>query len=369
LYVLLLPWVASPLIFAAETEVSIYIPPFDGLTGLARSVNTVVRLQIWQTLRTSGEQRDPAGSFGLGTVKWGQDRLPTLTYSAADTFAHHARILSQMVLFGAVQEYGDGVVLQAFLSLPSYKRLGSRYFADFREERPEVWIIRVPLANCFIEFQQDVPRRRLAFEPVILERAFVNRYSDLDAIIMYNPSRPEEPIGPAGDIIEALEQREGAALIRSQGRTGIVRLPELATHRSEIVDFVSGVVRVFRGDWPGALDLFSLVLKNPRIPTDIRIDTHLYRAMANAKLGRSTENDLQQALDLNPYAVRSVRYAIMSSLANVKQSMDRKEPLSKARLLIESTRCLIVRYRGLFLEQDPWLNHVEQGLSKIEASI
>jgi hypothetical protein len=154
----------------AETEISLYVPPFDGPAGLSRSVNTVIRLQIWQTLRKIGEQEGATASLGLGVVKWGPHRLPKLSYSAADAFAHHARILSQIVLFGAVQEYGDGVVVQAFLSIPPYKRIGTEYFADFRVERPEVWVVRIRVAEGYVEFHQDVPRRRLAFEPVILSR-------------------------------------------------------------------------------------------------------------------------------------------------------------------------------------------------------
>ena len=353
----------------AAEEISIYVPPFDGPTGLSQSVNTILRLQIWQTLRKVAEQGTSAAeSLGDGTVKWGPHNLPTLSYLAADAFAGHARILSQIVLFGTVQEYGSGAVVQAFLSIPEYKKINAQYFADFRTQRKELWTVGIRVSGGDVEFFQDVPRRRMAFEPVVLTKELISNYSDLNSIIMYKPTRPDERIGPVGDIIEAVEQQGELALVRSEGRIGVVRLPQLASHRSEIVDFASGLVRIFRGDWIGANELFARVIDNPNAPTDIRIDAHLYRAMANARLGRATADDIEGALGLNPYAVRSVQFAAMALITELKYSMESATGRGKSKALIRDIRRLIAEHRHLFLKEDPWLDHAVRGLDIIDHS-
>lgn len=351
---------------AAERVISIYVPPFEGPPGLSRSVNTILRLQIWQTLRTAAPGDDAGVSFGSGTVRWGPARLPALTHASAETLAHHGRITAQLVLWGTVQEYGNGAVMQAFLSIPFYKRLNDRYYEDFRTERSEVWTVRIPVDGELIEFRQDIPRRRLAFEPIILTSDVIGHYSDLDAIVMYAPDDPGRRIGTVGDVIDAVEQHGDRALVRSGGLTGIVPLPELSKHRSEVVDFASGLIRIFRRDWAGARDLLARVVENHRAPTDIRIDAHLYRAMANARLGRSGIEDINQAQALNPYAARVIRFAIMDKLAQLGRVIERGASQDERNEIIAAIERVVSDGKHLFLREDPWLKNLSAGLARIE---
>jgi hypothetical protein len=344
------------------------VPPFDGPEGLSRSVNTILRLQIWQTLRKSAGEDVATASFGTGTVKWGPHHLPELSYSSAEAVAHHGRILSQLVLWGTVQEYGDGAVVQAFLSMPWYAKLTDRYYEDFRIQRNEIWVVRIPLDEKFVNFSLDVPRRRFAFEPVVLKKEVIAHYSALNAIVMHDPSNPDRQIGTVGDIIDGVEQLGDKALVTSRGVTGIVFLPELSKHRSEIVDFASGLIRIFRSDWQGARVFFSRVLENAHAPTDIRIDANLYRAMANARLGRSGAQDIERARALNPYAVRTVRFSIMDKLAELSRVIDAAAPVNKRREIVETIEQLVGKHKHLFLKDDPWLQHLREGLAQINAA-
>lgn len=357
-------WTATVCADQGERMTSIYVPPFNGPPGLSRSVNTILRLQIWQTLRKAAPGEETT-SFGAGSVKWGPADLPSLTHGSAETLAHHARILSQIVLWGTVQEYGDGAVVQAFLSVPWYPKLNDRYFEDFRTERSEVWVVSIPLDNEVIEFRQDIPRRRLAFEPVILTKEVIDKYSDLDAIVMYDRNQPDEPIGKVGNIIDAVVQYGDKALVTSGGKTGLVLLPELSEHRSEVVDFASGLMRVFRQDWAGAETLFFNVINNERAPTELRIDACLYRAMASASRGFSGAEDIDKARALNPYAVRVYRFAIMERLAQLGRAIGRGATLAERQEIIAVTEKLVSDARPLFLRKDPWLDHIDESLERI----
>jgi hypothetical protein len=350
----------------ATREISIYVPPFEGPVELSRSVNTILRLQIWQTLRKTAEAGGETLHFGAGAVKWGPDHLPELSHRSAETVAHHGRILSQIVLWGTVQEYGRGAIVQAFLSLPDYPKLNERYYEDFRTERHEVWIIRIPAGGKVVAFSTDVPRRRLSFEPVILKQQVIAHYSTLDSIVMYELKNPKKKIGVVRDIIDGVEQSGDKAVVTSRGLTGIVYLPELSEHRSEIVDFASGLVRIFRADWHGAIALLKDVTENSRAPTDIRIDANLYLAMANAKIGRSGAEYIDQARKLNPYAMRIVRFLIMDKLAELSRAIDASAPPVHQREILKAIRQLIEKHKDHFLANDPWFIDLKKGVSQLK---
>ena len=282
----------------------------------------------------------------------------------------HARILSQIVLFGCVQRYGDGAIVQAFVSIPTFLPLEKAgWYADFRKHQPEQWRIQIPIEHTTIEFSTDIPRRRIAFEPISIASNLLRNYSTINAIYMYDIHQPQRRLAPLGDIIDAVEQQGEVTVVQSQGRIGIVRLPELERQHSEIVDFVGGLIRVFRSDWNGARKLFDRVIHNPHAPTDILIDAHLYRALSNAKLGLPALDDTRAALALNPYAVRAVRYSIMANLAALQKAMSSKSASGEPQPIIEHIQNMITEHSALFIADDPWLKSVQHGLNQISAAI
>ena len=170
-------------------EISVLIPSLSGRKGLSESVTTIMGLQVWQTLRRTDGGKGPEHDFGRGTVKDAL-ALPSLTHRTAEDVAHHASFLSQMVLWGTVQDYGGGAIVEAYLSLPVYARLNDSYFADFRRERKEEWVVRARAGARQVEFRRDVPRRRIAFEPIVIAPAVVRNYSSYDALQLYDPADP-----------------------------------------------------------------------------------------------------------------------------------------------------------------------------------
>jgi hypothetical protein len=354
------------LAFAAE-EVSIFVPYFSGRDGLSTSVTTVLALQVWQTLRRSGA--DASGEdFGKGLVRSFAVPQPPKSHQTAEAMARQASVMAQLVLWGSVQNYGNGAIVQAFLSIPEYRPLANKYYADFRTKHEEEWVVRIAVHDGEAVFRVNLPRRRVAFEPIIIPREVIEKYSSPGSIALYDPNIPRRKIGSIGNTFVALEQRGDSALVRSDKVIGIVRLPEISKYRSEIVDFVGGLIRIFRGDWAGAIDSLALVIENPHAPTDLRIDSHLYRAMALSKIGRPGHEEINRAFRLNPYLDRIAAYAVMERLALFEHMTRTGASAGERRSVIAQARQLIDRHRKLFLEEDPWVKEIISGLQQIEAA-
>jgi hypothetical protein len=110
-----------------------------------------------------------------------------------------------------------------------------------------------------------------------------------------------------------LRSERDAVYVRSrQGREGWVRLPELAANRSEVVEFVSAMVRIYRADWDGARELLGRVVDAPTTPTALRVDAALLRARAGLLAGLPAAamlSEMERAAALSPHARRGVLYA------------------------------------------------------------
>jgi hypothetical protein len=114
---------------------------------------------------------------------------------------------------------------------------------------------------------------------------------------------------------------------------------------SEIVDFCGALIREFRGDWAGALDLFTSVLGNEtgptgsRVPTPIRIDAYLCMAAA-AMMGnpaRSVHYALE-AYELDRFRKTTVQYLCLGYLAEMSGPGTPRQKRTEAAFGIPSFR-------------------------------
>lgn len=340
---------------AIEDQVTLYTPSFEGPPALAGSVATVLNLQIWQTLR-----RAPGGdsklSFGSGVVVWGRP-LERYSHETAEQQAKGGSLLAQFVFWGKVYPFGEQAVAQAHLSIPKYK--------DFRESHPEIWTVRVRRGSGDVEFSADLPERRYSFEPIVLASEVVERYSHPGALVLHPSPESPESIGTVGDEFTALEHRGDKAKVRSGKQVGWVRLPQLSQRRSEVVDFVGGLIRVFRGDWAGAESLMEKVVGNETAPNDLRTDAWLYKGFAEARQGRSPERSLQEARRLSPSARRCAVYAVMGALSEIQRLQAAGTDLLQLKSRLELARQLLEETRLLFEPGDPWLASTTNGLARL----
>jgi hypothetical protein len=348
---------------AYDDQITLFVPAFEGPSALGRSVSTILNLQIWQTLRKAPYPNPKELSFGKGLIIWEPKPLPHQSYRVAAKFAKQSNILAQFVLWGKVYQYGGGAIAQTYLTIPKY--------FDFREQRHEKWTVRIPLTTGEMVVTADLPQRRYAFEPIILKEEIIKQYTLPNSLVMYKTENIVEETGRVGNEYVAIEQRPNMVYLRSTGvsEPGWVRLPMLSDNRSEVVDFVGGVIRIFRSDWDGAEELLKEVVKNRNTPNELKVDSHLLMALAKSKKGLSSKEDAHIARRLNPYAKRSIIYSIMSGLADFRRALGREADIETHRNIVSELKTLIKENRYLFLENDPWLQHVTRGLNQIEESL
>jgi hypothetical protein len=334
----------QPLVGGAD-QVTLYIPAFqsdDANLGLA--VATVMNLQVWQTLRKSPTPNPDSLDFGSGVVVWDKEPLSSADFETAEQAAAGTQDPPpQLVLWGKCYRYGEGVVAQAYLSLPVTR--------SPRPTDPELWLVFLPGANGDALLESGIPTRRYAFEPIVLTRQVVETYSRPDALKLYAAQDGERVVGQVGDELVALRHAGPSDVeVQSGAVTGWLRLPSLARERSEVTDFTGGVLRAYRGDWMGVRSLMKKVADNPQTPTQLRVDAHLYRALAAVKLNRDPEPDLSAAEALNPYARRVVVYRAMALLSDYADSS-----ADAQRAILDRVEQLVAERHYVFLPDDPWL--------------
>jgi len=199
----------------------------------------------------------------------------------------------------------------------------------------------------------DLPRRRYEFSAIGLDNDLVQRYAAPNALTIYDLQTGKKPIGTVGTKFEAQEHHGTSVVVESQGIVGLVHLPGLT--RNEVVDFVGGVVRIFRSDWHGAIGLFQRVLRNPSTPSSLKVDALLYQVFAKSKVGLDFEDEIQQVHALAPYSRSKVVYSVMARLERLSRALETREFDSTDRPLIDRIQNELTQSQALFSPDDPWL--------------
>jgi hypothetical protein len=348
--------VGAPITHSQEPAlVGLLVAPFAGPNPLSRKAATVLHLQTWQTLRMAAEVNSKKLSFGRGIVQWTEETPPATHAAALKLLAGSA---SQMTLWGRAQEFGTGVVVQAYLSVADAD--GS--MAD----NSVLWRLRpqeLPEAERAISV--GLPATLFEFGPIVLKQDVIPMLSTQVGIPVYKDKTFTQQIGALSGDFTALEQGPNIARVRGSGipDSGWVRLPGLSNNRSEVTDFAGGLIRIFRRDWSGAIELLGRVTKTPNAPVSIRISSYQLMSAASQLLHDQTGAHnhsveyAEAAEKLNPYLRETVKFKCMALLA-----VDRLPATTKK---LEDT----VRAGGyLFPKDDPWLGKVRKILASRRTS-
>jgi hypothetical protein len=297
--------------------------------------------------------------FGEGVVVWGRP-LGGYSHEIAEARAKEIALLAQFVFWGKVYEFGHGAIAQTHLSIPSYR--------DFRADKLELWKVDIQGPLGRLEFTADIPQRRYSFEPIVLTSEVISRYSRPGALLIYSKADGGEVVGSVGDEFTAIEHRHVVSRVRSGEITGWVRLPALSIRSPEVVDFVGGIIRVFRGDWSGVELLMNSVVENRQAPNEIRTDAWLYKGMAAARQGHSSVGAFNAARELSPTAKRCIVYTVMGMLTDYRAMQASKVRTEDRRELLESISRLLDSNRYLFSPEDPWFLTVSEGIRTLAGS-
>jgi hypothetical protein len=301
-------------------------------------------------------------------IVWGDEPLKATSHVTAEQTATEDNIASQFVLWGETFAYGNGVIGQAHLSIPifsDYQREGM-VLDDYRVNNYEIWKLNVKTPQQPVNLVVDIPNRRYEFSPIVLSRSIVEKYSLPSRLKMHrDPTVASEVIGEVGDSYVGIEPRGHYQLVYSNGKRGWVYLPDLAKERNEVVDFIGGVIRVYRADWHGAIDLMNRVINNSQTPNALKVDALLYKGHSQVETGENSEDTFRHAYKLNPYNRRTVEYWMMSRLSKISyyknkgiQNHEYERQLKQAHLLLKENQYL-------FSKNDPWINNVKMVLDNL----
>jgi hypothetical protein len=348
---LLAALLTGPVLASADDRIGLIVPAFEGEGVLGRNVTAVTQLQVWQTLRRAPTPNPRKLDFGSGTIiMWSDDRLASPNHEFADNLAMGEHL--QMTLWGSATPYGKGVVVQTYLSIPDYE--------DGRDQHNERWTVTMPLPGKKEHtISADIPRRRYEFSPIVLTAEVVNTYSSPRAVKVFREKSLKTPLGVLGNNFEA-RQHEGDLVLIKTGDLppGWVHLPRLSRERNEVVDFVGGLIRVFRGDWEGVIVLMNRVILAPRAPVALKVDAWLYIALAHARQGQPFSDAIAKAQRLNPYSREVAVYAVMGEMEQAAKALREKRNdfvIADAILRIET---ILQSNRNLFAADDSWLAQV-----------
>jgi hypothetical protein len=330
---------------AQSRPITLLVPPFDGPEALGINVATILNLQVWQTLRKAPYPNPSRLNFGDGLVTWSDQPLASQTHDDALRAARQNE--ADLVLWGKALRYGAGVVVQSHLTIATPRSAS-------------IWRVQLPGPGAETSLAVSLPRLRYEFGPIVLTGTIVETYSTPDALRLYSSRAGGESIGKVGSYFTAIEQNGTSALVRSGDVTGWIRLPSLSSNRSEIVDFVGGIMRIMRADWGGADALFARALANPQTPAAVKLDAHLYRVVALEQAGSSGIDEARRAYALNSYDRSAVSYLVMSEVAAAAK-LSVNDP--RRTVLQEEARRVLDSNRFLFPSADEWFTRATVALT------
>jgi hypothetical protein len=332
---------------ACAQTITVNVAPFDssatGNPEIGKKVSTILNLQIWQTLRIPQSGK---GRASKGEVTWDVTSKPPASYAEALSLAGEVAEDRHIVLWGRAWQYGGGDIVEAFLSLGRGQNAGGT--------ESDLWKIATPDGTVF---SVDVPGRQIDFAPIVLRADLLPGLNDPGGLQLFAGPTGGDAKGRVGGSFRALEQRsEAAKVVLPNGTKGWIRLPRLSREHSEVVDFVGGVVRVFRQDWDGAAKLLQRVVDNANAPTSIRIESYLYLAFAADQSGHDSLQWIRKAYDLNPYSKKTLQYLCMSHLAVYTRMPSPIRAGGGGAQRLEALANIININRALYSRDDPWFH-------------
>lgn len=333
----------------AEDQIRLALPKIAGNAAISGAVSSILRFRFWGNLYQSG-------SNSRGAVAWGRNQLESTGFKSAEALAQQSNVLAQLVLFGEAYPFDLGAVVHTYLALPQYD--------DGRKLRNEVWKVDILKQAQSISFSADVPRRRYSFPPIVIPQPVVDMYKSDDGIIIYRDRALSVPIGTLGIDNNLLEIAEEAARVRSEGKVGWVSLRELKFPNS-MLQFTSGLFRLYRGDWVDAERFMSSVANDDWSPTDLKVDANLLRAFALEQRNISGRSAVLSAKKLSPYAKRVVIYEAMAELSELSRQIKRGASDDQRSAIAEKIHRTIESQAFLFSLNDPWLNNFRENLARI----
>jgi len=275
----------SPSSSAQDRRLWILVPNFEN-SGIRRvdefgtKTSTFVFLQLWKQLVRHPTPNPEGLDFGGAGVTWDHDALPPRSFEEAEALARLQSENPILIVWGQMTEWGNSIFVHPRLAVRTDAAAAPVTSAVWRIDlghRGEPRIISVPL-----------PATRYDFSPVQLSAEVINRLSKPEGLELVKEPRPgAEKIGEVGEYFARILQEGNYAKVQARGFSspGWVYVPPLSSTPTEFIDFTSGILKVLRHDWRGALANFNRTESIRSTPESVKSDALLLTALCYSQSG------------------------------------------------------------------------------------
>ena len=336
-------WVFSVAFVVAE-PLRVLVPQFVGPEPISQHVRTTIYFEMIKAFQAV-DNPDKGG-----WILYGQEPLVEASHKAVIDAASWPSVRADLAVWGQVQQYPEGAVVQLYLSLaPLLKE---------RQVRPELWRVTLSGRNGPYQVSLDLPGQFYQFEPLLLTENAIVSFNNPQGMPLYSARTGGQQIGTLAEVMRFYEIYSDAIKISTGGKKGWVRTAPIATTKSEAVDFSKGLVRLLRGDWRGARNSFSAVLAGKNIPQRIKIHCLVYSGLAKEQSGLSGRKEFELAYALNRLDKTAAAYLLMSRLADISRWQQQAD-FDALKYGLDRFRLDLQKTKFLFAKGDAWFKRLE----------
>lgn len=283
-------------------------------------------LQTWSTMRRAGPDIPSDTDLGKGITRWADQPVVSMTHKEAAERA--VRSLSQIALWGTAERYSSGLILKSFITVPDDARSGGVLKAG--------WSIDYGEKKYPIHF----PATEVEWGAIVLDEGSIAELERPFGIPIYKDRESDVTIGYMTGAVRALMFDVGAAKVVDAGKSGWVRYPAIGgRNRSTVASAVGGITRMMRGDYSGAIGLFTQIIEsNGALRLSNEIDIRLLRGICIELQGKSGLADFEYAYQHNPFSNAVIEHLLGGLLSsNNKSSLADTNKRARAVLFQSST--------------------------------
>ena len=303
------------------------------------NLGALFALRAWRTLHRPTPADGP-DAVQSATVYWPVDEGQVI-----DTPEAAASQGASLVLWGAARHYGDGYLVDPYLSLTAWAGTASQ---------AGVWTVALPRGQVSL----GLPRRIFALGTALLPDELVERYSTPGALRVC-AQKVQACDGPqVGEGMTARIQEPGwSQVITNDHVTGWIYLPGLTGGAADIGAFPGAVVAYYRGEFAYAARLFDGVARDEAEPDQLRSDARALAIAARSRTDPASAAPDAARLTEAPGSAYDVQVAVMNRLTEAGRSDRAVRAAAMA-----AAAAYVRRWSKLFEVDDPWLGQVERVL-------
>ena len=337
---------------SAVADVRVLVATLPEESYWARAASVAINMQIFRTLRKQGSEGQV---FPDAEVIVNPPSNPVVDYSSAERAARLFENAASIVVWGSVYELPGEVAISSIISV-----LPNRYLRP-ENELFERWGIETGAGELAV----GLPRPNYNLKLILVSNEFIQAYSNPNSLPIYErASSTSRLIGYVEQYpIKAIEVNENWIKVRRQSPDpveGWIATPNLGPGDDELVNFVGGLVRTYRGDWSGAEELFSQVAQRKGGTVAVKSDATLLWLRMRAQRGADT-SELSDIISKDlPTSLTALRYVSMAKMSACVSGSLSAQQCARANQAIASD--LQTKFE-LFPPGDAWLSTTKRQMA------